>query len=54
MVADVEHSHLLMEVAKVHATTDFAREQILEGARESWAVDRVFRDSLAATMESIR
>lgn len=54
MVADVEHSHLLMEVAKVHATTEFGREQILEGARESWAVDRVFRDALAATMESIR
>jgi len=54
MVADTEHAHLLMEVAEVHGTTDFARDQILEGARESWAVDRIFRDYLAATMEAIR
>jgi pyrroloquinoline quinone (PQQ) biosynthesis protein C len=54
MVADIEHSHLLMDVAAVHGTADLACEQILEGARESWAIDRVFRDGLAATMEAIR
>lgn len=53
MVADIEHAHLLMKVARDHAKTDAERELILEGVRESWAIDRVFRDSLASMMDAI-
>jgi pyrroloquinoline quinone (PQQ) biosynthesis protein C len=53
MVADAEHAHILMEVAEKYATTEFERKQILEGARESWAIDRIFRDQLAASMEAV-
>ena len=53
VIADIEHAHILMIVAKDHVRTDFDRDQVLEGARESWAIDRVFRAHLADLMESI-
>jgi hypothetical protein len=37
-----EHAHLLMQVARKHATTDTARAAILRGARENLMIDRVF------------
>ena len=53
VVMDVEHAHLLMQVAKQYATTASAREAILRGARESLMIDRVYRGHLADLMESL-
>ena len=53
MVADIEHANILMRVARDYADSDLARAQILEGAEESWAIDRVFRGHLGSLMLSI-
>jgi pyrroloquinoline quinone (PQQ) biosynthesis protein C len=44
---DVEHAHLLMQVARKYAATEPARRAILRGARESLMIDRVYRGHLA-------
>jgi hypothetical protein len=53
MIADVEHAHILSRVAKGFTATELERRQILEGAKESWAIDRVFREHLADLMAAI-
>jgi hypothetical protein len=53
VVADIEHAHILMIAAKDHVRTELDHAQVLEGVRESWAIDRVFRAHLADLMESI-
>ena len=53
VVMDVEHAHLLMQVAKPYATTASAQEAILRGARESLMIDRVYRGHLADMMEAL-
>jgi hypothetical protein len=51
VVMDVEHAHVLMQVARKYATTDSARAAILRGARESLLIDRVYRGHLADMLE---
>jgi pyrroloquinoline quinone (PQQ) biosynthesis protein C len=46
VVADVEHANLLLDVMERYAQTDEARQAILRGARDSLAVERVFRGHL--------
>ena len=53
VVMDVEHAHLLMQVAKQYATTASAQEAILGGARESLMIDRIYRGHLADLMASL-
>jgi pyrroloquinoline quinone (PQQ) biosynthesis protein C len=53
VVMDVEHAHLLMQVARKYATTESARQAILRGARESLMIDRVYRGHLAEMLESL-
>lgn len=53
VVMDVEHAHLLMQVAKQYAITPSAQAAILSGARESLMIDRVYRGHLADLMDSI-
>ena len=53
VVMDVEHAHLLMQVAKQYATTPSAQEAILCGARESLMIDRVYRGHLADMLDSL-
>jgi len=53
VVMDLEHAHLLMQVARKHATADAARAAILRGARESLMIDRVYRGHLADLVESL-
>jgi hypothetical protein len=53
MVADVEHASIMMKVARLFAHTEHECQQMLDGARESWAIDRVFREHLADLMEAI-
>jgi hypothetical protein len=53
VVMDVEHAHLLMQVARKYATTEAARNAVLRGARESLMIDRVYRGHLADMMEAL-
>ena len=53
VVMDVEHAHLLMQVARKYATTESARQAILRGARESLMVDRVYRGHLADMLAAL-
>jgi hypothetical protein len=43
----------MMKVARLFAHTEHECQQMLDGARESWAIDRVFREHLADLMEAI-
>ena len=47
VVADVEHANLLLDVMKRHAGTEQARRAVLRGARDSLAIERVFRGHIA-------
>ncbi len=51
MMAEIEHAQMLMRAAKLFGQTPEDREQLLEGAKKTWAVDRVFRDFLGSLME---
>jgi pyrroloquinoline quinone (PQQ) biosynthesis protein C len=53
VVMDVEHAHLLIQVARKYARTDSARAAILRGARESLLIDRVYRGHLADLLAAI-
>jgi pyrroloquinoline quinone (PQQ) biosynthesis protein C len=53
VVMDVEHAHLLMQVARKYATTESACQAILCGAQESLMIDRVYRGHLADMMAAL-
>jgi pyrroloquinoline quinone (PQQ) biosynthesis protein C len=53
VVMDVEHAHMLMQVARKYAATESARAAILRGARESLLIDRVYRGHLADMLERL-
>jgi hypothetical protein len=44
---------MLMEVAEEYATTEQARQLILEGARQSWQIDRIWKGHLADLLAAI-
>ena len=50
---DVEHAHLLMQVARRHATHEAERRALLRGARESLMIDRVYRGHLADMLAAL-
>jgi hypothetical protein len=52
-VMDIEHAHLLMQVARKYASTEAACNAILRGARESLLIDRVYRGHLADRMAAL-
>lgn len=51
--ADTEHSDMMEQVYLRHGTTPEAREAVLQGARESMAIDRAYRGTLGYLMEQI-
>ena len=53
VVMDVEHAHLLMQVAQQYANTEIARKAIVRGAAESLMIDRVYRGHLADMLEAL-
>lgn len=53
VVMDVEHAHLLMQVARKYATTEAMRRSILRGAKESLMIDRVYRGHLADMLAAL-
>jgi len=50
---DKEHSDMMEEVLDRYATGEEAQRQVLEGARDSLAMDRAFRGSLGVVLEQI-
>lgn len=53
VIMDVEHAHLLMQVARQYAATESARRAILRGAQESLMIDRVYRGHLADMLAAL-
>src|SRR6266508_1717394 len=53
VVMDVEHAHLLMQVASKYANTESARRALLRGAEESLMIDRVYCGHLADMLAAV-
>jgi hypothetical protein len=53
VVMDVEHGLLLLRVARKYAKTEAERRAILDGAKASLLVDRVYRNHLAEMLEAL-
>jgi hypothetical protein len=53
VVMDVEHGHLLMQVARRYAKTESERRAIIKGAQQSLLIDRVYRHHLAEMLEAL-
>ena len=53
VVLDVEHAHLLMRAAQLHATTEQDFQWILHGAAESLLVERQFKAALGDAMAAL-
>jgi pyrroloquinoline quinone (PQQ) biosynthesis protein C len=53
MAADVKHAHLLDEVIDRHVKSEADCALVLEGARESWAIDRVWKGQLADAVAAV-
>lgn len=53
MVADVEHANMLMHIAEGHAKSQQDCDRILDGARKSWAIDRVWKAHLVDLLSAI-
>ena len=51
--ADTQHSEMMEQVYLRYAVTPEARQAILQGARESMAIDRAYRGALGYLMEQI-
>ncbi len=47
---DVEHGNLLMDVANAHADSPEKYDLMMEGLKESWALDRTWKGILAELM----
>jgi hypothetical protein len=50
---DVDHAHIFMRVAREFATSERDLQMMLEGAREAWAIDRVWKGLLADMMAEL-
>jgi hypothetical protein len=53
VVMDVEHGNLLIKVARKYAKTEPERRAIIDGAKESLLIDRVYRNHLAEMLEAL-
>lgn len=53
MEADIKHAHMLMQVAAEYAVGEHERALILEGARKSWQIDRIWKGHLADLLAAI-
>jgi hypothetical protein len=53
VVMDVEHAHLLMQVARAYARSEAERRAILRGAQESLMIDRIYRGHLADMLAAL-
>jgi pyrroloquinoline quinone (PQQ) biosynthesis protein C len=50
---DVEHAHMLLQIARRHATSRADLDLLLEGLRESWELERVWKGLLHDMMAEL-
>lgn len=50
---DVEHAHMLMEIARRYGTSSDALALMLEGVVETWELESVWKGQLAEMMEAL-
>jgi hypothetical protein len=50
---DADHSHMVMQIARRHATTPDALGVMLDGCIESWELESVWKGQLAEMMEAL-
>ena len=50
---DVEHAHMLIQIADRHGTTSEALDLMLEGCIESWELENVWEGQLAEMLEAL-
>lgn len=50
---DVEHAHMLLQIAKRHGSTPGALNWMMEGLVESWEIDQIWKGILADALEEI-
>jgi hypothetical protein len=50
---DVEHAHMLLQIAKRHGSAPGALNWMMEGLVESWEIDQIWKGILADMMEEI-
>lgn len=50
---DVEHAHMLMQIAERHATTQEKLDLMLRGLIESWEIETVWKGQVADMLEAI-
>lgn len=53
VIMDLEHAHLLMQVARKYAVTETAQKAVIKGATESLLIDRVYRSHLADMLDAL-
>lgn len=53
MAADVKHAHMLMQVAEEYAVGEREIQLILDGARQSWQIDRIWKGHLADLLAAL-
>jgi hypothetical protein len=53
VIMDLEHAHLLMQVARKYAITETAQKAVIKGATESLLIDRVYRSHLADMLDAL-
>jgi hypothetical protein len=53
VIMDLEHAHLLMQVARKYAITETAQKAVIKGATESLLIDRVYRSHLADMLDGL-
>ncbi|MDH3240766.1 MAG: iron-containing redox enzyme family protein [Alphaproteobacteria bacterium] len=51
-VAEIEHAQMLMRAARQFGQTPEDRAQLLDGAKKTWQIDRIFRGFLGDLMEN--
>lgn len=50
---DVEHAHMLMQIAERHGNTQESLDLMMKGLIESWELERVWKGQLAEMMEAL-
>jgi hypothetical protein len=50
---DVEHAHILMQIAERHATTPGKLDLMMRGLIESWEIETVWKGQVADMLEAI-
>ena len=50
---DVEHAHMLMQIARRYATTPEALDLLMQGLIESWDIETVWKGQVVEMLEAL-